>query len=629
MASATATGTGNIFDPPSGHKVLNAVGLPELEWRMVWINDSNNVAINVQITDNIPAGTTYVANSFTCDARGSSTTTTCTFDSVNNRVFWQGNMGPDLGATDENNANNEVVLMFRISVPSSTNQVTNQASSLTDTDGDGSFTDETTAASVSASNQVVWTRAATATPAPAATVTSAPGSAALIVDPNVSKAVSASQASVGQTLVFTLTVTNAGNTAANNVVVSDPISSFLTITQLIATKGTTSINGQTATFNIGVVNPAEVVTLTIVTQVNSTATLTVDLTNTASFSHLANGATTSESSNVVNFRLVGEATLPNTGEPPEEGGSSAIRIVNWILILAGLGLCVLGGYRLLRRRREVKSLALGIVLLFLSLSVSLMTSPDNAPHNASSSTQAPASQVAAVSPTQLPSDVVVIVAPTVTPEEENLPIYPTPAPPAVTLGAPLIAPTVAAAPTESASPERAPTTVSATISPTTATTIGSANSGPDTSSVTRILIPSKNVDAAVKYIPFDGLTWELKGLKLDVAWLGNTSWPGLGGNTVLAGHVTLRGGIKGPFHYLEQLSMGTQVLVYTERNLYTYVVREQVVVEPTDMYVTYATDKPQLTLLTCSVWDSAKRTYTKRQVAFADLIAVASLTAGN
>jgi uncharacterized repeat protein (TIGR01451 family) len=153
-----------IFDPPSGHKVLNAVNLPELEWRMVWINSGNIAAINVQISDPIPPGTTYVPGSLICQARGSSSTTTCTFDSANNRIFWQGVIGPDLGASNELTAQNEIVIVFRVNVPPTLSHVTNQAQSLTDTDGDGDFTDETTAASVSTSNQAQFLRRTASAP---------------------------------------------------------------------------------------------------------------------------------------------------------------------------------------------------------------------------------------------------------------------------------------------------------------------------------------------------------------------------------------------------------------------------------------------------------------------------------
>jgi LPXTG-site transpeptidase (sortase) family protein len=76
---------------------------------------------------------------------------------------------------------------------------------------------------------------------------------------------------------------------------------------------------------------------------------------------------------------------------------------------------------------------------------------------------------------------------------------------------------------------------------------------------------------------------------------------------------------------LDQLTAGATVLVYTERNVYTYTIREQAVVEPTDISVAYSTAAPQLTLITCSVWDSGKKTYTKRRAAFADLLSVVPL----
>ena len=147
---------GTIFDPPSGLKTFNAAGLPELEWKMVWINSHNSAAINTQISDSIPSGTTYVAGSITCEARGSSSTSTC--DVIGGHVFWQGSIGPDPGATDEASAANEVVIIFRVSLPDSINQIKNQATSLTDTNGNGSFTDETSSIAAGVSNTALWDR---------------------------------------------------------------------------------------------------------------------------------------------------------------------------------------------------------------------------------------------------------------------------------------------------------------------------------------------------------------------------------------------------------------------------------------------------------------------------------------
>jgi LPXTG-site transpeptidase (sortase) family protein len=154
----------------------------------------------------------------------------------------------------------------------------------------------------------------------------------------------------------------------------------------------------------------------------------------------------------------------------------------------------------------------------------------------------------------------------------------------------------------------------------------------DTSAVTRIRIPALGVDTIVKYVPFDGITWMIAGLQNEVAWLGETSWPGLGSNTVLAGHVTLRNGGYGPFRYLEDLQMGDQIVVHTQEKIYTYGVREVRVVEETDMSVAQKTDDSQLTLVTCTEWDQDTQLYLKRLVAFTTLIGAEPLfkeTAGN
>jgi LPXTG-site transpeptidase (sortase) family protein len=150
---------GTLFDPPTGYKVFDASGLPLLEWRMVWINDHNSANINAQIRDDIPAGTTYVPGSLTCEERGISPPhTNCEFDGGANQIFWAGTIGPDRGATNEATANNEIVITFRVNVPNTINLVSNQSPSLTDTNGNSDFTDELTPASSSTSNLATWSR---------------------------------------------------------------------------------------------------------------------------------------------------------------------------------------------------------------------------------------------------------------------------------------------------------------------------------------------------------------------------------------------------------------------------------------------------------------------------------------
>jgi LPXTG-site transpeptidase (sortase) family protein len=141
----------------------------------------------------------------------------------------------------------------------------------------------------------------------------------------------------------------------------------------------------------------------------------------------------------------------------------------------------------------------------------------------------------------------------------------------------------------------------------------------DTSPVTRMVIPALLLDAKVAFIPFDGKTWPITGLTGEVAWLGDTSWPGLGGNTAFAGHVTVAGMGNGPFRYLEELPVGEVVVLYTLENVYTYIVRGSNIVDSTDLSVTSPTDNSQVTMITCVDWNEELEFYQKRLVVYADL----------
>jgi sortase A len=151
----------------------------------------------------------------------------------------------------------------------------------------------------------------------------------------------------------------------------------------------------------------------------------------------------------------------------------------------------------------------------------------------------------------------------------------------------------------------------------------------DTSPVVRLVIPTLQVDAEVKYVPWDNAieTWLISGLHQEIAWLGGSSWPGLGSNTVLAGHVTIRDYGNGPFRYLDKLTAGDEITVYTNAKVYIYHVREATIVSESDLWVTAPTDNPQLTLITCTDWDRDLQLYMKRLIIFADLVRSDPITA--
>ncbi|MEE9412431.1 MAG: GEVED domain-containing protein, partial [Methylococcales bacterium] len=142
----------NVFDPPSGFKTFNAAGLPELVWKMIWFNDGNAVAQRVRVTDEISEGTVYIANSLSCTGDGITSVDTCLFEAPSanfprGRVIYEGDIGPDLGAnqtTTEEQANNELVILFRTTVNAGVTQVNNQATAQYDANGDGSVDDEVT-----------------------------------------------------------------------------------------------------------------------------------------------------------------------------------------------------------------------------------------------------------------------------------------------------------------------------------------------------------------------------------------------------------------------------------------------------------------------------------------------------
>lgn len=148
----------SVFDPPSATKVINAVGAAEIEWKMVWINDGNIAAMATDIVDPMPVGTFFstespqnppagavLDGSLYCEARGASTVTLCEYDAANDRVHYPGDIAADLNATGEDDALNEVVIVYRTTLERGITSVENQACAQFDADGDGFIGDEVAA----------------------------------------------------------------------------------------------------------------------------------------------------------------------------------------------------------------------------------------------------------------------------------------------------------------------------------------------------------------------------------------------------------------------------------------------------------------------------------------------------
>ncbi len=439
----------------------------------------------------------------------------------------------------------------------------------------------------------------TAGPSPTVTGTLQPNAIITI-------SVTGSPAQVNQNLTFTIKVSNIGTGPTRNNVVSDSFATYFDVLTVTSTQGT--VIKQTHSFNvsIGDVNPGIVITVVATVRVNSTLTRTETTTNTALLSYYDALNNAIQKTAGVTYQVVFQ-TLPGTGELPlnwrDASISLAALIPGALLMIAGavlLLLVIIWSKARLYPNKLWMTVSGAILFLVGSVFIAGAVGGFGSNRLTQLSGQKPTSdqihakaQSAGASATVLahlpasafstPDSIVPIV---------TLPNYPVPTP--------VI--TVTPKPGE---PE------------------------PDTSDITRIVIPILNLDTVVKYVPYDGITWLINGLQQEVAWMGNTSWPGLGSNTGLAGHVTVAGMGDGPFRHLDELPKGEFVFIYTVRNLYTYQVRESVVTDDGDMSVTLPTNNPQISLITCVNWDQDMRTYLNRLVVVADLIQTEPLTMGS
>ncbi len=140
----------------------------------------------------------------------------------------------------------------------------------------------------------------------------------------------------------------------------------------------------------------------------------------------------------------------------------------------------------------------------------------------------------------------------------------------------------------------------------------------------RIIIPSIKVNANVISKPYSELTWDLSNLEQNVASLKDVPTQTTDNNLIFAGHVTVYDGSHGPFRYLFRLVPGDKVILQDEESVYTYSVREQILVYPEESSVLNDTPQLQLTLITCTTWDEESLSYLRRRVIFADLEKVES-----
>jgi LPXTG-site transpeptidase (sortase) family protein len=410
---------------------------------------------------------------------------------------------------------------------------------------------------------------------------------------SISNSVSPTSVQTGNETTYTIKVTNSGSGGVTDVEVTDTFSQYVDIVSHKTSKGSDNLSSRTLTVNIGSLNAGQSATITVKVKVNNVATTNTTVSNYAYMTYKF-GSTTYSGSASVNFSLVRSSTLPGTGgiELPtqlKESSPSRVYLVSLIsaLLLVLLGVIAMGiGLWARGRRPEWSGFAyrMGMMFVAASLFFGLVTWAliKVAGLETVTALTALTKSGEAVKATPPWPDDPAWIGEYFQGEPEVLPDFPIPEP----------------------------------------TNVPPDENGekPDTSPINRIVVPILGVDTVVKYVPYDGFTWLIAGLQQEVAWMGDTSWPGLGGNTALAGHVTLRNGRDGPFRHLDELRQNDEVVLYTDENIYNYKVRELRVVLDGEMSVIAPTNSPQLTLITCTNFDREAGIYLERLVIYADLI---------
>lgn len=138
-----------------------------------------------------------------------------------------------------------------------------------------------------------------------------------------------------------------------------------------------------------------------------------------------------------------------------------------------------------------------------------------------------------------------------------------------------------------------------------------------------IEIPGLKMKAAITGVPLAEQGWDVTWLNQQVGWLEGTAYPTWNGNTSLTAHAYTADGIAGPFASLKDMQYGQTIIIHLADKKYTYAVRDNLTIRPSDTYwLTKHDEKDWITLITCQQYDEKLKEYRYRQVVRAVLINV-------
>jgi len=476
---------------------------------------------------------------------------------------------------------------------------------LTETSTTSPTTTDTSTSTPTSTGTATSTSTSTATPTVTGTQptkTATPTvTGTLTIIPSLKVAVQPAEAKINENFSFAIEVGNNGTGPTRNNMVLDYFPTYIDVLTVTTSRGTITKLAQQFVVAIGDIYPGEKITIVAGVKVNSTLNRTETVANVVTLTYDVSKSVTAS----VNYKVVFQ-TLPPTGELPLNWQDTQLKPAAMIpgILLIGLGAGLLL-FRIWSKVSNKKNSLWMITIGTLLIIIGFIAGTD------ASGVLSSIQQANDIKTPPTADGILAQIQP-VEPSETNLPRLP-----ASAFSTPeAIVPIVTL-------PNYPIPTPELTLTPQP------GDPEPDISPVVRIVIPGISLDTEVKYVPYDGNSWMISGLRQEVAWMGNTSWPGLGSNTALAGHVTVTGIGDGPFRHLDELLAGEVVILFTEKSIYTYHVRERLVTDDGDMSVTLASDNPQITLITCVDWDQEAHTYLNRLVVIADLVRTEPITMGS
>jgi len=134
--------------------------------------------------------------------------------------------------------------------------------------------------------------------------------------------------------------------------------------------------------------------------------------------------------------------------------------------------------------------------------------------------------------------------------------------------------------------------------------------------------PKLNLQLPIVGVPLTESGWDVTWLGEQVGYLEGTAFPTWAGNTAITAHVWNAYNNLGPVIDLDTLQHGDQFSIRTYGQIYTYEVRESLLVQQTKLFVSDHSEYDTVTLITCEKWNATASEYSYRPAITAVLVDV-------